>query len=103
MQIKNAMEEQLSGSKQIGDALHQMNDSTSEVKTASSEMSAGQKAILDEVKRLQDATSSMKEKVDEMESGAKKINETGTALDRISKNTTDTILQIGNNVDQFKV
>jgi methyl-accepting chemotaxis protein len=103
MQIKNAMEEQLSGSKQIGDALHQMNDSTSEVRTASSEMSTGQKAILDEVKRLQDATSSMKEKVDEMESGAKKINETGTALGRISKNTTDTILQIGNNVDQFKV
>ena len=103
MQIKNAMEEQLSGSKQIGDALHMMNDSTAEVRTASSEMSAGQKAILDEVKRLQDATSSMKEKVTEMETGAHKINETGTALHGISKNVSDTIVRIGNQIDQFKV
>jgi len=103
MQIKNAMEEQLSGSKQIGDALHMMNDSTAEVRTASSEMSAGQKAILDEVKRLQDATSSMKEKVAEMETGAHKINETGTALHGISKNVNDTIVRIGNQIDQFKV
>jgi len=102
-QIKSAMEEQLSGSKQIGDALHLMNDSTAEVRTASSEMSTGQKAILDEVKRLQDATASMKEKVNEMKTGAKKISETGSELDNISKSTSDTIGRIGSQIDQFKV
>lgn len=102
-QIKSAMEEQLSGSKQIGEALHMMNDSTSEVRTASSEMSAGQKAILDEVKRLQDLTIAMKEKMAEMETGAGKINETGAALSGISKNTAGTIERIGSQIDQFKV
>ncbi|MFA6858016.1 MAG: methyl-accepting chemotaxis protein, partial [Treponema sp.] len=38
--IQNAMSEQQEGSKQIGEALRLMNDSTMEVKTASSEMSA---------------------------------------------------------------
>lgn len=102
-QIKSAMTEQLSGSQQIGEALHLMNDSTAEVRTASSEMSAGQKAILDEVKRLQDATAIMQEKVNEMKTGATKINETGTALGSISRGTTDTIEQIGGQIDQFKV
>jgi methyl-accepting chemotaxis protein len=103
IQIKDAMAEQLTGSKQISQALHMMNDSTSEVRTASSEMSAGQKAILDEVKRLQDATASMKSKVTEMETGAQRINDTGTVLNSIAKDTNETILRIGSQVDQFKV
>jgi hypothetical protein len=37
-----------------------------------------------------------------METGAKRINDAGTVLDDISKNTNDTIRQIGNNVDQVK-
>lgn len=102
-QIKGAMLEQLSGSQQIGEALHMMNDSTIEVRTASIEMSEGQKAILEEVKLLQDATMVMKEKMYKMEEGANKINETGSYLDTISKTVNTTIDKIGNQIDQFKV
>ncbi len=103
MQIKSAMGEQLGGSKQIGDALHMMNDSTSDVRSASDDMSKGQKAILDGIRQLQDITTSMKEKVTEMSLGAKRISETGTILTGVSNNVNTAIDNIGSQIDQFKV
>lgn len=102
-QIKSAMAEQHEGSKQINQALHDMNDGTSEVRGAAEEMSQGNKAILEEVKRLQDATEIMKDSVNEMSAGAKKINTTGNMLRDISNNMQSTIENIGKQVDLFKV
>ena len=102
-QIKAAMEEQNQGSRQITEALHNMNDSTSEVKNASQEMSAGSQEILKEVHALQDATLGMKRKMDEMAIGARKINETGAALSEISEEMAASISGIGAQVDQFEV
>ena len=101
--IKDSMEEQFSGSRQIGESLHMMNDSTEEVHTASREMSEGQKAILKEIKRLQDATALMKGKVNEMAAGAEKINNAGTSLLGISQRTAESIEQIGSEIDRFGV
>ena len=103
MQIKAAMEEQNEGSKQITEALHSMNDSTVEVRNASSEMEEGNKMILDEVRHLQNATQVMTQSMEEMKIGARKINETGATLNTISDKVKDSILQIGTQVDQFKV
>ena len=102
-QIKSAMEEQQEGSQQITEALHSMNDSTVEVRNAAGEMSEGNKAILNEVRRLQEVTSAMKGSMEEMSVGARKINETGAALSSISDKVKDSIVQIGNQIDQFKV
>ncbi len=102
-QIKSAMHEQLSGSREIGDVLHIMNDSTVEVKTASAEMSEGQKAILEEVKHLQDATVSMKDTMYQMETGANSINDTGISLKAIASMVYGTIRKIESQIDQFKV
>lgn len=103
MQIKAAMEEQNTGSRQISDALHAMNDSTIEVRNASAEMSEGNKAILNEVNLLQSATAAMKDSMNEMSNGARKINDTGAALGDISRQVTDSIEEIGSQIDQFKV
>ena len=103
MQIKAAMEEQNEGSKQITDALHNMNDSTVEVRNASTEMEEGNKMILDEVRNLQNATLVMTQSMEEMKIGASKINETGSSLSTISNKVKDSIVQIGTQVDQFKV
>jgi len=103
LQIKSAMEEQNEGSKQITEALHNMNDSTVEVRNASNEMEEGNKMILSEVKHLQDATTSMTENMQEMSVGARKINETGAALSSISIKMKESINQIGEQIDQFKV
>ncbi|WP_027727803.1 methyl-accepting chemotaxis protein [Treponema sp. C6A8] len=103
LHIKTAMEEQNEGSKQITEALHNMNDSTGEVRTASSEMAEGNKMILKEVQLLQDATVSMTQGMDEMSIGAKKINETGSALHGIAGKMNESIAEIGEQIDQFKV
>ncbi len=102
-QIKAAMEEQNEGSIQINQALHAMNDSTIEVRTASKEMSEGNKAILSEIKNLQDSTSVMSGSMDEMSIGATKINESGAALTEISKKVHDSIAEMDEQIDKFKV
>ena len=103
MQIKAAMEEQNEGSKQITEALHNMNDSTVEVRNASSEMEEGNKMILKEVQNLQNATIAMNQSMEEMAVGARKINETGVTLSDISSKVKDSIAQIGEQVDKFRV
>ena len=103
MQIKAAMEEQNEGSKQITEALHNMNDSTVEVRNASSEMEEGNRMILSEVTNLQNATMAMNESMEEMSVGARKINETGATLSDISGKVKDSINQIGEQVDKFRV
>jgi methyl-accepting chemotaxis protein len=102
-QIKSAMEEQAEGSRQIGSALSVMNDSTLEVRTASKEMSEGNQAILTEIKQLQDATFAIKESMAIISSTTEKITETGQSLDNITKIMYNSILEIGNQVDQFTV
>jgi len=101
--IKAAMEEQQTGSKQITDALYAMNDSTVEVKSASSEMAEGNKHILLQINNLQNVTSMIKDSITEMSDGAQKIYETGTALTGVSKEVTNSIESIKNEIDQFKV
>ena len=102
-QIKTAMEEQQEGSHQIIDALHCMNDSTSEVRTASSEMAEGNKLILSEVKQLQNATMEMKNSMEEMAIGAEKINDTGATLSTVNTKVQEAITVIGTQVDLFTV
>jgi len=102
-QIKSAMFEQQEGSKQIGEALHSMNDSTSEVRQASSEMTVGSRAIIDEMNHLQSASLVMKESMDEMSVGAQKINETATGLQEIVDQVNGAMDQIKNQIGLFTV
>jgi len=102
-QIKDAMSEQHEGSKQITDALRDMNNGTAQVRGASAEMAAGNKAILDEVKHLQDSTATIKENMAEMLSGAKKIKDNSALLHEIAENMQIIIKDIGEGVDMFKV
>lgn len=102
-QIKAAMEEQHIGSKVIIDTLQQMNNSTSEVKAVSLDMAEGNSLILSEVNKLQEATDIIKGSVYEMQAGASKINETGATLSDISRQVTDGIKQISDEIGLFKV
>ena len=102
-QIKSAMEEQAEGSRQIGSALSVMNDSTLEVRTASKEMSEGNQAILTEIRQLQDATFAIRESMSIISSTTEKITQTGESLDSITKIMYSSIMEIGNQIDQFTV
>ena len=102
-QIKSAMQEQQEGSHQIVDALKIMNDITSEVKSASHEMAIGNQQILNEINNLHDATTVIKDGMDEMSVGAKEMNKTGSLLSDISTKVSESINNIGNQIDQFQV
>lgn len=102
-QLREAMVEQQSGSKQILSALHTMNESTQQVRSASVEMASGNKTVLDEIKMLQDSTSVIKNSMGEMTAGARTINETGSQLHSISREVSDSIKEIGKQIDLFKV
>ena len=80
-----------------------MNDGSQEVKCASDEMQEGNKLILSEVQHLQDVTINMKSSMDEMSVGARKINETGAVLTEVSDKMKESIIKIGNQIDEFKV
>ncbi|WP_028972557.1 methyl-accepting chemotaxis protein [Spirochaeta cellobiosiphila] len=102
-QIKNAMEEQQQGSKQISISLSSMNDSTSEVYSASADMSKNNSEILEEIKRLQQATDIMQETMTSMSSGASQISQTESSLIEIVSKMKEAIDRIGNQIDQFHV
>jgi len=102
-QIRGAMAEQQQGSMQINEALSAMNNSTAEVRDASREMAEGNKSILAEVTNLQDTTLAMKTSMEEMAIGAKKINATGAELSEIANGIEKSIIDIGEQVDQFRV
>ena len=103
MQIKSAMEEQNSGSRQIGDALRTMTESSGEVLRASKEMAGKSSLITKEMQLLQDSTDAMKQSMGEMSIGAKKIDETGSSLGNISHKVKNSIEKIGTQIDLFKV
>lgn len=102
-QIKNAMEEQQSGSKQILEALQLMNNSTSEVRNAAQEMANGSKQIINDVNELQNSMRNINESVIDMNNGAKNVNTSTTTLKDICHDLDVAIINIGDNVNQFKV
>ncbi len=102
-QIRGAMEEQETGSQQILLALRNMNDSTSDVRTASDEMANGGQEILKEVNNLQTAMNQIKTAMGEINIGAGNISEASERLGEASMKLKDSIDDIGNQIDTFKV
>ena len=103
LQIRAAMEEQNSGSKQITDALRSMNDNTIEVRNSSKDMAVQSDAVVNDMNALKETTEDMSISMEEMAIGAQKINETGATLSGISNTVKATIDKIGAQVDLFKV
>ena len=101
-QIRSAMEEQQTGSKQILDSIKIMNDNTFEVKTASHEMKEGNQMILGEVQNLQNTTLVIRDSMEGMSAGAKSMDQTSSALSEIAEQVRDTVEKIGGQIDLFK-
>ena len=101
--IQNAMTEQKEGSTQIIAALHDMNNSTSEVNNASKEMAEGNHLILSQIEKLKGSADQMQEFVNLMDEKTKQIDQSSSELIDISTKVSDTINQIGAQIDQFEV
>ncbi|MDR2499570.1 MAG: methyl-accepting chemotaxis protein [Treponema sp.] len=101
--IRNAMEEQSVGSKQILEALGQLNDITFRVKGGSEEMLEGSKEVIHESKNLELVSQEISNGMNEMSVGADQINVAVHAVNTLSNKNRDHIDILVKEVSRFKV
>jgi len=101
--IRNAMEEQGEGSKQVLNGIGQVNDVTQEVKSGSHEMFEGAKEVIQESNNLENLTTEITSGMNEMASGADQINIAVHQVNEISIKNMDGINTLIKEVSRFKV
>lgn len=101
--IKNAMEEQNQGSKQILEAVGEMNEITQEVKSGSMEMLDGSKEVITESINLEKITQEIAARMNEMDQSASQIKIAINMVNEISIKNKETIDLLTEEVSRFKV
>jgi len=101
--IRNAMEEQSTGSKQILVAIGKLQDITRQVKQGSVEMLGGSREVIKESHSLTAATEKITNSINEIASGADYINSAVERVHALSDNNNEHITAMSKEVDRFKV
>ncbi|GHV70887.1 methyl-accepting chemotaxis protein [Spirochaetia bacterium] len=101
--IRNAMEEQGEGSKQILEAVAQLSDITGQVKGGSEEMLTGSREVIQESRRLEKVTSEITIGMNEMSDGADHINTAVSRVNELSRQNRDNITVVVQELSRFKV
>jgi methyl-accepting chemotaxis protein len=101
--IRNAMEEQGQGSKQILQAVGSLNEITQTVKAGSAEMLSGSKDVIRESETLEAATKEIAAGVSEISGGADQINAAIERVSEISSVNKEYINTLFGEVSKFKV
>ena len=101
--IRNAMEEQGEGSKQILSSIGQLNEITQQVKGSSAEMLEGSREVIQEGKNLESITQEITGGMNEMASGADQINVAANCVNGISEKNRENIDLLVQDVSKFKV
>jgi len=101
--IRNAMEEQGEGSKQILEAVSQLNDITYQVKNEAEVMADGSKEVINESKNLENVTINITNGMSEMATGANQINTAVNQVREISERNKESIDTLVKAVARFKV
>jgi len=101
--IRNAMEEQGEGSKQILEGVGNVNEITRQVQAGSNEMLEGAKEVIQESQNLEKATQEITGGMNEMASGAEQINIAVHHVNEISAKNREGIETLIREVSRFKV
>jgi methyl-accepting chemotaxis protein len=101
--IRNAMEEQGVGSKQILEAIGHLNEATQLVKSSSAEMLDGSRQVIQESRNLELTTQEITNGMNEMATGADQINVAVTRVNTISGQNKESIDVLVREVSKFKV
>jgi len=101
--IRNAMEEQSQGSKQVLQAAGQVSDITQQVKGGSQEMLEGSKEVIQESKNLERVTQEITNGINEMAAGAEQVNKAVNAVNDLTGRTKDNIASLAKAISGFKV
>jgi methyl-accepting chemotaxis protein len=101
--IRNAMEEQGEGSKQILKAVSLLNEITGEVKQSSGEMNSGSREVIATSRTLESITEEITQGMDEIATGAEQINVTVNQVNEISRLNKRDIDELIREVNKFKI
>ncbi len=101
--IRNAMEEQSQGSKQILQTIERVNEITQQVKGGSMEMLEGSREVIQESKNLEIATQEITGGMNEMAVGAEQINVAVLRVNELSGANRENIDLLVQEVSRFKV
>jgi methyl-accepting chemotaxis protein len=101
--IRNAMEEQGEGSKQILSSIGGLNEITGQVKSSAQEMMIGAKEVIHESQNLEKQTQEITSGMNEMATGADQINLAVNQVNEISVKNREGIATLMGEVSKFKV
>jgi methyl-accepting chemotaxis protein len=101
--IRNAMEEQGKGSKQILESISRLNELTRMVKGGSEEMLEGSKQVINESKNLELVTQEITNGMNEMATGADQINAAVNHVSTVSDENRESIGILVQAISKFKV
>ena len=101
-EIKYAMDEQATGSKQIGQALSAMNQATTQVKNASEDVDGARKDIINDVTSLKQSSESVQSHINQMEGYVKQLETSDDDLLNIATSVSGSIYRIGTQIDSFE-
>jgi len=101
--IRNAMEEQGEGSKQILEAIGNVNETTQRVRTVSQEMLQGAKEVMREADNLEKTTQEITGGMNEMASGTEQVNKAMVHIDELTEKNSNEIALLVKEVSKFKV
>jgi len=101
--IKNAMEEQGLGSKEILQAIGHLNDITSQVRSGSDEMLTGSQEVIRESQNLERITGEVSGSMNEMSAGLELIRSAVNAVNDKTRENKLSIEQLMKEVSKFKV
>jgi len=101
--IRNAMEEQGEGSKQVLQSASSLSELTQQVKSGSEEMLEGSKEVMKESRNLESVTQEITSGMNEMASGAEQVNVAVHHVNEISAKNRESIDNLIQEVSRFKV
>jgi methyl-accepting chemotaxis protein len=101
--IRNAMEEQGQGSKQVLSSVGTMNELTQQVKGGSEEMLNGSQEVMNESRNLERVTQEITGGMNEMASGSDQINIAVNNVNEMTQKNRDAIADLLKEVSRFKV
>lgn len=102
-EIRNAVEEQSTGNKQVLDSVQNLRRISTEVESGSKEMSVGSQSILAAVHTLSDVTAEVKQAIAEINIGAADINSSIVMVNDLSKQNMASIQTVEQTVKRFTV
>jgi len=102
-EIERAMVEQKDGSRQILEALRDMNDAQTTVRSSAQAMTSMNASALDGVRLLEQASSQVSESMDEMVVGVGEVNKAATAAAGLAERTRESIRAMDATIGAFKV